>query len=224
MVDVLDRADIHDAKNPIQTFNHEQYRGLIRRLEGFCNAENWRNGLLSRVESVRPIADMTIASLPVQSVRPIADMTIASLPVHKTPPFASEAAGRLAGTAAAWVGTRLCIDQAAGISADMVPPVARDSLSEWQGELEHLRATLPAEEFLVVLLNSFIRSYVDVWGVPTDHHASVFDRVTPVVRFIVEHPRSDEIIDKLLVRAPESIYREMTRTTAHEFNWLLPGA
>jgi MoaA/NifB/PqqE/SkfB family radical SAM enzyme len=208
VVRVLEQADTFDARTPVQAFNHEQYRGLVGRLAGYLTPANRRNGLLTRLETVQPIADMTIVSLE----------------GRQTAPFAREAARRLTGAAASWVGSRLCIDQAAAdLGADAIPPAAREIQTAWEGELTRLRQQLPAEEFLEILLGTIVRAYVDVWGVEPGHDAAFFDRVPPVARRMAGEPASREIIDHLIASPPARIYREIAGSDAPQFAWLRPA-
>ena len=56
VVTFLKRADNFDAKTPAQTFNHEQYRGLVKRLDALLGSDNFQNGLMYRLTVAKRIS------------------------------------------------------------------------------------------------------------------------------------------------------------------------
>ena len=90
-----------------------------------------------------------------------------------------------------------------------------------QRGLRQLRTEVTAEEFLRLLLDGVIRTYVHAWGVPVDHDAGMFDRVGPLVEFITHRSDSNRIIDDLVEARPDLVYHQIARRGSQAFDWLL---
>lgn len=194
IVDYLRTADAFDANNPVQLYNHQQYRGLLQRLEGFVEPETWRNAFVDRLETAR--ANPMLNGWSTQGMR-----------LHADP-----AADVLAEKVSTCVATRLTIEQATrSVGHSAVPSTAWDTLANLRGEVSRLRAKLPPEVFLRVLLNVAIRTYVRTAGVTAEHGVHVFDRIDPVVQLIMQHPDRDEIADEIVTCSPAKLYEQVVR-------------
>lgn len=191
VVCMLDAADPGDGADGVQRFNHEQYRSLLDRLRGFLDPVNRQHGLVTRVDGVLAIDEMTRLSL-------------AALEV---PPFVPDAAKRLAGVAMTYAGARIAIDQE--VRADegvAVPPFAEKAVNDLRVQLRGLRSELAEDAFLRIVLESYVRAYVLAWAVPDGHSVRIFDRIAQAVGRVVAHPDRDSLVDALVETSPEVIY------------------
>ncbi len=202
----LSESDDFDENDSVQTFNLQQYRGLLARIESFARAENWKNGFVDRLEIARSNPMLNAISVKGAGLSPHAD------------------ADALAERASVYVATRLTVDQAMEAAGqDEVPENARRSLAERRAEVTEFLTEMPWDVFLRVFLNVAMRTYLKVMGVRKDHRSEVFREIDPLVRSIGLRADRGEIVGEIVDRAPEKIYELVSRRSSSDGDVLAGG-
>jgi MoaA/NifB/PqqE/SkfB family radical SAM enzyme len=200
-------ADTFEASTPVQTFNHEQYRGLVQRIASSVTPETWKHSLLDRLENARH--NPMLNDVSVRGAR---------LSTHAS-------ADALAEKVSTYIATQLTIDQAIEAAGDgMVSEVAWDSLTEQRRDIAQFRTLVPLDVFARVFLNVSLRTYVKIRGVRADHSVQAYSRIDPLVQFIDQQVDRDAIVDGLFACPPADIYAQVSRGVPGDIDSLLKRA